>query len=175
MCVRANRVLSRCSTVSSYSWPGWRAWWDADLLAESEYRHEPAGLSPRASWPVSWARLQAIAAADQGLAGLCDPLCLCRTISSDDDTASRRRYSERARAALAGLMRSASNSAAHFLPNQPLFDWSRPGIMLYGASPMFGKTGPELGLEAGNDAGSAFDRHPNGATGRVRWLWRQLA
>ncbi|MDK8464588.1 alanine racemase [Marinobacter sp. SS13-12] len=46
------------------------------------------------------------------------------------------------------LEKSAGNSAAHFLPGQPLFDWSRPGIMLYGASPTLGKTGPELGLEA---------------------------
>lgn len=45
------------------------------------------------------------------------------------------------------LAKSAGNSAAHFLPGQPLFDWSRPGIMLYGASPMLDRTGPELGLE----------------------------
>ncbi|MBL3557244.1 MULTISPECIES: alanine racemase [Marinobacter] len=45
------------------------------------------------------------------------------------------------------LAKSAGNSAAHFLPGQPLFDWSRPGIMLYGASPVLEKTGPELGLE----------------------------
>ncbi len=45
------------------------------------------------------------------------------------------------------LEKSAGNSAAHFLPGQPLFDWSRPGIMLYGASPVLGKTGPQLGLK----------------------------
>lgn len=45
------------------------------------------------------------------------------------------------------LMRSVGNSAAHFIPDQPLFDWSRPGIMLYGGSPLISKTGPELGLE----------------------------
>lgn len=44
------------------------------------------------------------------------------------------------------LMRSVGNSAAHFRPGQPLYDWSRPGIMLYGASPMPVSTGPELGL-----------------------------
>jgi alanine racemase len=44
------------------------------------------------------------------------------------------------------LLRSIGNSAAHFIPGQPLFDWSRPGIMLYGGSPVLGKTGPELGL-----------------------------
>lgn len=46
------------------------------------------------------------------------------------------------------LGKSAGNSAAHFLPGQPLFDWSRPGIMLYGASPVLEKTGPQLGLKA---------------------------
>ncbi|KPP98200.1 alanine racemase [Marinobacter sp. HL-58] len=45
------------------------------------------------------------------------------------------------------LEKSAANSAAHFLPGQPMFDWSRPGIMLYGASPMLEKTGPQLGLK----------------------------
>lgn len=44
------------------------------------------------------------------------------------------------------LLRSVGNSAAHFIPGQPLFDWSRPGIMLYGGSPVLGQTGPELGL-----------------------------
>lgn len=46
------------------------------------------------------------------------------------------------------LEKSVGNSAAHFLPDQPLFDWSRPGIMLYGSSPVLGRTGPELGLKA---------------------------
>ncbi|AZT82991.1 alanine racemase [Marinobacter sp. NP-4(2019)] len=46
------------------------------------------------------------------------------------------------------LEKSVGNSAAHFLPGQELFDWSRPGIMLYGASPVIGVTGPELGLRA---------------------------
>lgn len=54
---------------------------------------------------------------------------------------------EQATEAWPSLMRSVGNSAAHFLPDQPLYDWSRPGIMLYGASPMIGKTGPDLGLE----------------------------
>ena len=44
------------------------------------------------------------------------------------------------------LMRSVGNSAAHFLDNQPLYQWSRPGIMLYGGSPVEGKTGLQLGL-----------------------------
>ncbi|WP_323752368.1 alanine racemase [Marinobacter sp.] len=69
-----------------------------------------------------------------------------------DDTASsmtqeQTRLFEQATEAWPSLMRSVGNSAAHFLPEQPLYDWSRPGIMLYGASPMIGQTGPGLGLE----------------------------
>jgi alanine racemase len=41
---------------------------------------------------------------------------------------------------------SAANSAAHFRKGQSLFQWTRPGIMLYGASPMSNQTGLELGL-----------------------------
>ena len=61
-------------------------------------------------------------------------------------TADQTRCFEAATALWPELMRSVGNSAAHFRPGQPLYDWSRPGIMLYGASPMIGKTGPELGL-----------------------------
>jgi len=45
------------------------------------------------------------------------------------------------------VMRSVGNSAAHFIHGQPLYDWSRPGIMLYGGSPVLNRTGPELGLQ----------------------------
>lgn len=44
------------------------------------------------------------------------------------------------------LQRSVGNSAAHFRPGQALYEWTRPGIMLYGATPLIGQTGPELGL-----------------------------
>ncbi|MEX0603694.1 MAG: alanine racemase [Marinobacter sp.] len=44
------------------------------------------------------------------------------------------------------FQRSVGNSAAHFRPGQALFEWSRPGIMLYGATPMISQSGPELGL-----------------------------
>lgn len=69
-----------------------------------------------------------------------------------DDPASARTAEQtecfvRGTAAWPDLMRSVGNSAAHFLPDQPLFDWSRPGIMLYGGSPSLGKIGPELGLQ----------------------------
>ncbi len=54
---------------------------------------------------------------------------------------------EQATAPWPELMRSIGNSAAHFIPGQPLYHWSRPGIMLYGGSPLQGKTGQELGLK----------------------------
>ncbi|TGN38207.1 alanine racemase [Marinobacter confluentis] len=44
------------------------------------------------------------------------------------------------------LSRSLANSAAHFREEQPMYDWTRPGIMLYGGSPMIGRLGPDLGL-----------------------------
>lgn len=44
------------------------------------------------------------------------------------------------------LLLSAGNSAAHFRPQGSLFDWSRPGIMLYGATPMSERSATELGL-----------------------------
>lgn len=61
-------------------------------------------------------------------------------------TAAQTRCFEAATAPWPDLMRSVGNSAAHFRPGQALYDWSRPGIMLYGASPMIARTGPELGL-----------------------------
>lgn len=54
---------------------------------------------------------------------------------------------EQATAPWPELLRSVGNSAAHFIPGQPLFDWSRPGVMLYGGSPLLDKTGPQLGLK----------------------------
>ncbi|MBU2954041.1 alanine racemase [Marinobacter sp. F3R08] len=62
-------------------------------------------------------------------------------------TAEQTSVFEQATASFPERMKSVGNSAAHFVPGQPLFDWSRPGIMLYGGSPVIGKTGPELGLE----------------------------
>lgn len=45
------------------------------------------------------------------------------------------------------LLLSAGNSAAHFRPRNPLFDWTRPGIMLYGATPIVGLSAADLGLK----------------------------
>lgn len=68
-------------------------------------------------------------------------------ISSDVTDEQTRIFSE-AVVEWPALEKSVANSAAHFLPAQPLFDWTRPGIMLYGASPTMGKIGPDLGLQA---------------------------
>lgn len=48
--------------------------------------------------------------------------------------------------AAAGLARSMANSAALITRPQTHFNWIRPGIMLYGASPFAGRTGTSLGL-----------------------------
>lgn|SRR5690554_1079652 len=71
----------------------------------------------------------------------------CADDLASDFTGQQTRSFEAAVAPWPDLMRSVGNSAAHFRPNQPLYEWSRPGIMLYGASPMIGKTGLDLGLK----------------------------
>lgn len=42
---------------------------------------------------------------------------------------------------------SSANSAGHYLGRKAAFDWTRPGIMLYGGTPLLDTTGPDLGLE----------------------------
>ncbi|HLV78062.1 MAG TPA: alanine racemase, partial [Marinobacter sp.] len=71
----------------------------------------------------------------------------CADDLSIDVTEQQTRTFEAAVSPWPSLMRSVGNSAAHYRPGQPLYDWSRPGIMLYGASPLIGSTGPELGLK----------------------------
>lgn len=71
----------------------------------------------------------------------------CADDGSSAMTASQTATFEAATSPWPALMKSVGNSAAHFIAGQSLFDWSRPGIMLYGGSPLVGKTGPELGLE----------------------------
>ncbi|WP_417519694.1 alanine racemase [Marinobacter sp.] len=71
----------------------------------------------------------------------------CADDTNSSMTATQTAVFEAAVSTWPALMKSVGNSAAHFISGQPLFDWSRPGIMLYGGSPVVGKTGPELGLE----------------------------
>ena len=44
--------------------------------------------------------------------------------------------------------RSITNSASILLSPEAALDWARPGIMLYGGTPVSGKTGMEVGLKA---------------------------
>lgn len=57
------------------------------------------------------------------------------------------RFSELARR-YPDLLFSAANSAGHFRESSPRYDWTRPGIMLYGATPMIAESAAELGLRA---------------------------
>ena len=90
-------------------------------------------------------RLQAMSA-EKGLLGFVTHFA-CADDPDSAMTAQQTSVFEKVTSAFPKLMKSVANSAAHFHPDQPMFDWSRPGIMLYGGSPMVGKTGPELGLE----------------------------
>lgn len=72
----------------------------------------------------------------------------CADDAHSDRTREQTAVFEEATVPLAPLERSVANSAAHFRPGQRLFDWTRPGIMLYGSSPMLGHHGPELGLRS---------------------------
>lgn len=71
----------------------------------------------------------------------------CADDAESDNTATQTECFVEATGAWPDLARSVANSAAHFLEGQALFEWTRPGIMLYGGSPMIAKLGPELGLE----------------------------
>lgn len=72
----------------------------------------------------------------------------CADDEDSNRTADQTSVFERATAPLGPIARSVANSAAHFRPGQAMFDWARPGIMLYGSSPMLGHHGPSLGLRA---------------------------
>lgn len=84
--------------------------------------------------------------AGAGLLGFVTHFSCADDVSSPMTALQTQRFAD-ATAPWPELLRSIGNSAAHFLPGQPLYDWSRPGIMLYGGSPLQGKTGPELGLK----------------------------
>ncbi|MDX1633486.1 MAG: alanine racemase [Marinobacter sp.] len=71
----------------------------------------------------------------------------CSDDLDDDFTQVQTRRLQQAAADYPGLALSLANSAAHFRPGQPLFHWTRPGIMLYGATPMLAASAAELGLK----------------------------
>lgn len=70
----------------------------------------------------------------------------CADDATSNRTAEQTDCFVRATAPWPELSRSLANSAAHFRGEQPMYDWTRPGIMLYGGSPMIGRVGPDLGL-----------------------------
>jgi len=72
----------------------------------------------------------------------------CADDAQSDNTARQTECFGRAVEPWPDLARSVANSAAHFREGQALFDWTRPGIMLYGGSPMIGQLGPDLGLRS---------------------------
>ncbi|MDO3723035.1 alanine racemase [Marinobacter sp. chi1] len=102
------------------------------------------GYAPRGLADVM-GRLEAIGA-NKSLLGFVTHFA-CADDESSSMTAQQTASFVDATAPWPDYMRSVGNSGAHFIPGQPLFDWSRPGIMLYGSSPMAARTGPELGLK----------------------------
>lgn len=102
------------------------------------------GFRPR-ELPEVVAGLESMGSRD-GLQGFVTHFACADDLASDF-TEQQTRSFESAVAPWPELARSVANSAAHYRPSQPLYEWSRPGIMLYGASPMIGKTGLELGLK----------------------------
>lgn len=101
----------------------------------------PEGLAARVD------ALNALSATQSALQGFVTHFACADDPVSDVTAEQTLRFSQ-AVAAWPDLEKSVGNSAAHFREGQDLFDWSRPGIMLYGGSPMIGQTGPELGLKA---------------------------
>lgn len=71
----------------------------------------------------------------------------CSDDLADDFTETQTRVLQQAAADYPELLLSLANSAAHFRPGQALLDWTRPGIMLYGANPMLAGSAAGLGLK----------------------------
>jgi alanine racemase len=89
----------------------------------------------------------------------------CADDSADDYTATQIELFRDAVAALAGE-RSLANSAAVLAWKAAQLDWVRPGIMLYGASPLLGTTAAALDLQPVmtlETALIAVNTHPKGA------------
>lgn len=70
----------------------------------------------------------------------------CADDLSDDMSRRQHECLQRIHAQHPDLRTSLANSAAHFHDSAPDCDWTRPGIMLYGGTPLIGTTGPALGL-----------------------------
>ncbi|VTN73333.1 alanine racemase [Klebsiella variicola] len=71
--------------------------------------------------------------------------------------------------------RSLANSAATLWHPEAHFDWVRPGIVLYGASPSGQwQDIANTGAEAGHDAAQRSHRRAEPAPRRGDWLWRPV-
>jgi len=125
------------------------AWLSANLEAPRFWLKVNTGMNRLGFRPEEltdvWSGLKA-AGHDSNLLGFVTHFA-CADQPGNPMTAQQTQCFEQATAPWPDLMRSVGNSAAHFLEGQPLYQWSRPGIMLYGGSPMEGKTGLELGLK----------------------------
>ncbi len=98
---------------------------------------------PPAELPACLARARAQGVSVRGLM----THFACSDDLTDDFTQTQTRRLQEAASGYPDLALSLANSAAHFRPGQPLFHWTRPGIMLYGATPMLAASAAELGLK----------------------------
>lgn len=129
------------------------------------HEHQLAWLEASDARPRVWLKVNTgmnrLGFAPDEIAGICQRLrasgitvtgAMTHFACADDEARARTKEQttlfEQATASVAPLVRSVANSAAHFRPEQPMYDWTRPGIMLYGSSPMLGYRGPDLGLKA---------------------------
>lgn len=100
------------------------------------------GLSPE-QFRDAWQRLQRLAWVKKPV-GLMTHLA-CADIPNHPLTAEQLRLFQQLTADFPGP-KSVANSAVILSRPEALYDWVRPGIMLYGASPFNGQTGEQLGL-----------------------------
>lgn len=151
--VHSSQDLRRCAQ-SGYS-PVLHSDYQIDWLLNSGH-HIPAfwikvntgmnrlGFRP-GELPAIMERLESASAVSDALSGFMTHFA-CADEPGNDSTERQTEVFALACAAWPAEALSAGNSAAHFRDGQRLFHWSRPGIMLYGASPFVEKTGIELGL-----------------------------
>lgn len=126
---------------------------------------------PLADVPGLWRRIQA--RPEWEFCGWITHLA-CADEPDNPATAEQVRAFEEALAGLPGA-RSIANSAGLIAWPQARADWVRPGLMLYGASPLPGKTGADLGLKPAMRFESrliAIRDYPEGAAIGYGATWR---
>ncbi len=128
------------------------------------------GFRPEAA-PAAYARLRDCAAVGE-------VRLMTHFASADEptDPATRRQIERFAAAAgQLGLARSFCNSAGVLAWPEAHAEWIRPGVMLYGISPMPGRTGPDEGLLPVMTLTTALIAVREVAGRRDGRLWRHLA